>query len=508
MRLKILSLLSLVLAWNLLWMQYTKALSSQSNNNLPIDPSTLTITSFSNQPQQFVVFVADVQAYYLATKSTDKVIEHTRYRILPDKEIAIEFGWEDEFGMILSHLPIRQIESPLPLFQYNVSSNSMTEKHKRYQYLSHAIDYFNLMFQGDPKIVEQSMKLPRYERRTQNAAIIPIANKYLIALGTYVALVSSIETLPDFHANLHRISISHPKSWHELTSWHEQDHRFYKLNNDNVILTGTVSLVERGNKFAIGAGDFKIGLRYLTKEKESYLAGHLIVLFNKDSIGNMNTTFETCEKNWGSFMYQKELHFVYKISPLVIIKLIGEPHQVTYRHLSPFLGQYVKQVSSHNCFGNDEHGIAKHWIFREYRGGTPALLVRGKYLAFLHTRANTKMLYQAGIYIMGAYEFQVNHQGVFELTRISPRPFTSDIVKPYDNIPRAVVFPMSFYLIDEYGQEIPEGVEEVNPNKTRLVLIAGLNDMDTARFLIHLNTLLESMQSVHCIDSMKTTVNS
>lgn len=92
------------------------------------------------------------------------------------------------------------------------------------------------------------------------------------------------------------------------------------------------------------------------------------------------------EKNWSPFEYNGELHFIYKITPHVIMKL------------SDAAQKEIQLIHNEETFH-----VPKFWRWGEPRGGTPAILVDGEYLTFFHSsfRAKDKL-----IYVMGAYTFE------------------------------------------------------------------------------------------------------
>jgi predicted GH43/DUF377 family glycosyl hydrolase len=109
------------------------------------------------------------------------------------------------------------------------------------------------------------------------------------------------------------------------------------------------------------------------------------------------------EKNWVPFDFEENLLMGYSINPHVI--------------LYPLLRSGV-------CCTVASTSATIDWPWGELRGGTPALLVDGEYLAFFHS-SNAMFSKQsrgkkAQHYFMGAYTFSA--QPPFELTRISPSP--------------------------------------------------------------------------------------
>jgi predicted GH43/DUF377 family glycosyl hydrolase len=99
------------------------------------------------------------------------------------------------------------------------------------------------------------------------------------------------------------------------------------------------------------------------------------------------------EKNWVPFDYNHRLLLSYSISPHVVLSPSPEGVCSIIHKTSPSI--------------SEDFGII--------RGGTPALLVDGEYLAFFHSVLN-------GVYSMAAYTFEASPP--FHLTRISPKVIT------------------------------------------------------------------------------------
>lgn len=141
------------------------------------------------------------------------------------------------------------------------------------------------------------------------------------------------------------------------------------------------------------------------------------------------------EKNWTPFVYQDELLLAYSLSP--------------HRIFRPLLGTQ----SCETLFQTDQK---IEWDFGELRGGTPALLEEGQYLAFFHSSKEMQTSHSEGKkishYFIGAYTFSASPP--FSITHISPEPiigpgfYEGIFYKPYWK-PIRVVFPCGY--ISEKG---------------------------------------------------------
>ncbi len=168
----------------------------------------------------------------------------------------------------------------------------------------------------------------------------------------------------------------------ETTSPFSEDARFFQ-NGENhfLVYNDPISPVSDRRAIRIGAIDLH------TRRLEYTTALHL---------GPVKT-----EKNWTPFSHQGEIHFVYTISPQKIMTLPNP--QKNFMRLSP------------DSFQQELNWPSKWGLLR---GGTPAKLVDGEYLAFFHSSFEDSK----GIiwYIMGAYTFAPFSP--FKITRISPIP--------------------------------------------------------------------------------------
>lgn len=109
------------------------------------------------------------------------------------------------------------------------------------------------------------------------------------------------------------------------------------------------------------------------------------------------------EKNWVPFVYQDQLLFAYSLFPHHILSPIDQ---------------------TQNCETLFCTHASCQWKWGIPRGGTPALLVEGEYLAFFHSCLDIATIQSKGEkilhYMIGAYTFSA--EPPFHITRISPEP--------------------------------------------------------------------------------------
>jgi pyruvyltransferase len=109
------------------------------------------------------------------------------------------------------------------------------------------------------------------------------------------------------------------------------------------------------------------------------------------------------EKNWAPFDYHGELLIAYS----------QQPHKI----FRPIWG-----TGACETVGNTKGDIK--WDWGALRGGTPALLIDGEYLAFFHSSKNIASIHSKGKvmqhYVMGAYTYSA--EPPFAITKISKHP--------------------------------------------------------------------------------------
>jgi predicted GH43/DUF377 family glycosyl hydrolase len=147
----------------------------------------------------------------------------------------------------------------------------------------------------------------------------------------------------------------------------------------------------------------------------------------------------TQQKNWVPFEWNQNLYLSYSI----------QPHLV----LSPSL-----RTSS--CYTAYKTESEIKWPYGHIRGGTPAILVDGEYLAFFHSSAKTKSPasynWKLWHYFMGAYAFSA--EPPFALTKITEKPIIgADFYTP-SYLEKRVIFPGGFvdrgnFLYIAYGKD-------------------------------------------------------
>ena len=180
------------------------------------------------------------------------------------------------------------------------------------------------------------------------------------------------------------------------------------------------------------------------------------------SVSPLKTNPSRTEKNWSPFFYEGDLHFIYSINPHQVLK---------YPSMAPVNLGSESMLSDCDWPTN---------MWGTLRGGTPAQLVDGEYLAFFHSAFSDRK----GLdwYVMGAYTFEATPP--FRITRISPYPilFKGIYDSPHLNTsnPRIrVLYPAGFVTDNE-----------------RIHVSCGENDSAVKILTLDKNALLNSLKRV------------
>ena len=200
------------------------------------------------------------------------------------------------------------------------------------------------------------------------------------------------------------------------------------------------------------------------------------------------------QKNWVPFLYNGSIFFVYNIYPLVVIR-------PDYEHLSiSFSNVTFSNVSADDpeieLITVSEEACAEEleqpWEYGHMRGGSPAQLVRGEYMAFFHSKSSpldTGSGFALMSYWIGVYTFSPSPP--FRLTRISRYPILLDSWYDgawFDRNNAYIIYPAGFVL------------EDIG-NVTYVMMSFSLQDRRGYMGRIRLDELLDSTMSVNCSQS-------
>ena len=140
------------------------------------------------------------------------------------------------------------------------------------------------------------------------------------------------------------------------------------------------------------------------------------------------------QKNWTPFEWEGALLLGYSLTP----------HEILYSNL--ISGECISFAST--LLSNHKHS----WKWGELRGGTPASLVDGEYLAFFHSSIIGKSAVsnqtEMHHYFMGAYTF--SGEPPFQIKKISPSPIIGPNFYTKSQTEKKVIFPGGYVVRDKY----------------------------------------------------------
>lgn len=177
------------------------------------------------------------------------------------------------------------------------------------------------------------------------------------------------------------------------------------------------------------------------------------------------------QKNWVPFIRDSEILYVQHINPLHIVRADFASDTGTGDLKAETVSKSAPRMA--------------YWSHGEIRGGTNAVNIGDRYIAFFHSRKQLTGNHYGNYfttYFMGAYTFSHKNSSQFELLAMSPVPITPPALYngPWDPIkPRKIdycIFPMSLFK-----------------NGEDLVLSIGHNDVNGYLATFDLQTLLDSL---------------
>ncbi len=223
----------------------------------------------------------------------------------------------------------------------------------------------------------------------------------------------------------------------DVKSTKAEDPRIFKYKNEYFLLYNDILPIKhycRVMKIAKLTKDFKV-------EYQTSLDLHI----------------KPVEKNWVPFVKDNKLLLSYNLMPHKVMELEDTR----------------KNSLIHYTYENNPCFSRFFWDWGEPRGGTPAKLVNGEYLAFFHSCFGKKKKW----YVMGAYTYQANPP--YKVTKVSKYPILFGKIKN-----TRIVFPCGF-------------IEQKENNKNLIYVSYGENDSISKIVVIDKEKLYESMQKVY-----------
>lgn len=233
----------------------------------------------------------------------------------------------------------------------------------------------------------------------------PILKPWISHIG-YVLLNESLDIISEPELLDTRMNYNITPSQSEDARIFMQNNRIYLVYNDNQEVVNT-SIKDRRDMY----------IAELVSLGGQYVLLPAVRLFHEKKLA-----LRTWEKNWIPFVWNDTIMLSYSINP----------HEVLDINLE--LGECITSYITSSIID---------WKWGSLRGGTPALLVDGEYLAFFHTSkeqiseaADNKTMWH---YYMGAYTFSANPP--FEVTQISSIPIIDKTFYTVSDSPKRVIYP-------------------------------------------------------------------
>jgi len=282
-------------------------------------------------------------------------------------------------------------------------------------------------------------------------------------------------------------------------------------NNDNrFILTNhhfkELSIVKYDTDEKFTSDDVNIRIILKPNEKDSYLLVYTYIESKFKHHTEIRTFYYNSDDNtytitspvrllvndpqpgdYVPFTYEDEIYFITQINPLQVIKLSDKQYFSNNKDIE--IVETI-DISNRKCRNKD----SIYWDYGEMSGGTPAVYISDYgYLAFFHSIVDICRPQ----YFMGAYIFSDSIP--FKLLKISYQPIINreliiDTRESEDG--KSIIYPMSFFLIDEFGEVIHDTSNDIKPYK--VILSLGFNDTKAMVVTLNFNELLSSLISVDC----------
>lgn len=161
-------------------------------------------------------------------------------------------------------------------------------------------------------------------------------------------------------------------------------------------------------------------------KKKSFVLSQPIKLYHYDQYNH-----QKWQKNWVPFEWNGVLLLSYSLNP----------HDILYPNFD-----------TGKCLSIYKTQSFINWHFGGLRGGTPAILVNGEYLAFFHSSIYMSSPVSEDMprfhYFMGAYTF--SSEPPFNITKMTALPIVGNGFYTYSGSEKRVIFPGGYAVAEPY----------------------------------------------------------
>ncbi len=269
----------------------------------------------------------------------------------------------------------------------------------------------------EPFISTQRIEIPKF-KSARNSSLLQYEQGYLLTFRYDPKYTIKYMGIVQLDANFRLIS--QPKIFKNFSDetpipTFMEDARIFAYNNE-IYLLYNGSLDPSYKKFVNRRDMF---ISKLSTDCNQFSLSAALMLINPEHHGN-----QLWEKNWVPFVWKDNLMMAYSFNP----------HEIM-----------ITDLETGNCPVYCKTTSSVDWKWGEIRGGTPAQLVDGDYLAFFHSSIDFPS--GARHYYIGAYTFA--SEPPFQITKITLEPLIAKTFYTTGMKSRRSIFPCGYTISDE-----------------------------------------------------------
>lgn len=294
----------------------------------------------------------------------------------------------------------------------------------------------------------------------------------------------------------------------------DEDSRLFKISNEMIMVISSYYFYSKVNDdlFNSTNGLHRVSsfvtqsyrtLKYKGNSKIFVLSEPILFLLESDLEKFKFSDHSPMNKNWTPFLYNGRVLYVDTIEPFHVVEVpdVSEHKPFVYYTNPEFFNKHkfshdyldLKTIVATTISQTSCDLVSDMWFYGALRGSTQAMLFRGNYLSFFHSRSeydtsNSECNTKNHIYLFGAYLFSPNPP--FRLLKLSKFPIINENLVNSHYF-KSVVFPMNFYYQDAQN-EITENSYEAQT----IVLSSGKKDRFGIIIKLNIELLLNSLVPV------------